>query len=210
MKKIFYLIVSMCLMLALASCADNFRKGFVYTPVDSIPEVDSTIERAGLDIERYSALFDFIDDEFSFDTYVIYADKKAVNTDIRRNACYTYFSLFGEDKVPTNFRMVFNYAKDGTPLEIDHIIFNIDGDLYKVRFDGQKEMGAATAAISYENIDLIVDDVGENLIYAISNADKVSVKVVGRMFQRIRELRKEEIEGIAYTYLYYKELGGVF
>ena len=202
MKK-FILIIFIAVLTA--SCA-NFGRDYAYTNSDNVSVEKIDTAKVTRFMYQNAVIFNYNKDDFSNDTWVV--SRIGVPKYRNRNGVYTYFSLYN-GLVPTNFRFVFQYY-DGDWLFIRQLRFNVDGEVFIVDCDCSRDNADGKI---WEWFDTSVGPgypITEELVSAIAKANKVKVKIIGNNYYTIKDLSLKEIDGIKYTYIFYKELGGVF
>lgn len=120
------------------------------------------------------------------------------------NGIYIYFQT--ENDLPSNLRFRFQYYSDDW-LFIKKAQFSIDGKAYDF-YPSDVNTDNGDGGYIWEWWDESLSSSEHELIYALANAKKAKVKLVGSQYYDIKNITQEQIIGIKRTLEYYKALGG--
>lgn len=124
-----------------------------------------------------------------------------------QNGIYCYFQT--ENNTPSNLRFRVQYYSDEW-LFFDKIQFSIDGKAYEyIPLNTETDSGDGGYIWEWfdENVSTNND---KELLKALANAKSAKMKFIGRQYYDIRNISKEQLNGIKRTIEYYKALGGNF
>lgn len=122
-----------------------------------------------------------------------------------QNGIYCYFQT--ENNIPSNLRFRVQYYSSEW-LFFDKIQFSIDGKAYEY-IPLSTETDSGDGGYIWEWFDENVSTVNDKeLLKALSNAKSAKMKFIGRQYHNIKNISKEQLNGIKRTIDYYKALGG--
>lgn len=124
-----------------------------------------------------------------------------------QNGIYCYFQT--EKNIPSNLRFRVQYYSDEW-LFFDKIQFSIDGKAYEyIPLNTETDSGDGGYIWEWfdENVSTSND---KELLKALANAKSAKMKFIGRQYYDIKNISKEQLNGIKRTIEYYKALGGNF
>lgn len=171
-------------------------------PKPTISQSKSNIDSAK--IKELKVFFREKKDEFSPDGK-IWVKPKSSPAYTNQNGIYCYFQT--ENNVPNNFRFRVQYYSDEW-LFFDKIQFSIDGKAYEyVPLTTENDSG--NGGYIWEWCDENVSESSDKeLINALANAKTAKMKFIGRQYYDVKNITKEQLNGIKRTVEYYKSLGG--
>lgn len=175
------------------------------TPLDpSISQTKSKLDSAK--IKELKPFFREKKDEFSPDGK-IWIKPKSSPIYTNQNGIYCYFQT--ENNIPNNFRFCVQYYSDEW-LFFKKIQFSIDGKAYEF-IPVYTETDSGNGGYIWEWFDEGISSKNDKeLLIALANAKTAKMKFIGRQYYEVKNISKEQINGIKRTIEYYKALGGNF
>lgn len=173
----------------------------------SKPTVQKNISKVdSAKIKELKGFFREKKDEFSPDGKT-WIKPKSSPAYTNQNGVYCYFQT--ENNIPNNLRFRVQYYSDEW-LFFSKIQFSIDGKAYEyIPMNTETDSGDGGYIWEWfdENISASSD---KELLNALANAKTAKMKFIGRQYYDVKNVTKEQINGIKRTIDYYKALGGNF
>lgn len=167
-------------------------------------EENSKIDSAK--IKELKGFFREKKDEFSPNSKT-WIKPKSSPSYINQNGIFCYFQT--ENKVPSNLRFSVQYYSDEW-LFFQKIQFSIDGNAYEyIPLNTETDSGDGGYIWEWfdENVSASNDVI---LLNALANAKTAKMKFIGRQYYDVKNITKEQLNGIKRTIDYYKALAGNF
>ena len=124
-----------------------------------------------------------------------------------QNGVYCYFQT--ENNVPGNLRFRVQYYSDEW-LFFQKIQFSIDGKAYEY-IPLSTETDSGDGGYIWEWFDESISASGDKkLLNALANAKTAKMKFIGRQYYDVKNMTKEQLNGIKRSIAFYKALGGDF
>ncbi len=144
-------------------------------------------------------------DEFSNNNKKWYEPKSAPKY-TNANGIYCYFQT--ENGIPSNLRFRVQYYADDW-LFFKKILFSVDGKAYEYT-PSNVETDSGDGGYIWEWFDEQLSSYDKDLIIALSSANEVKMKFIGRQYYNIKNLSAEQIKSIKRTLDLYHAMGGEF
>lgn len=187
------------------SSTNSFKESLEESKKQEAAELKKNIKIDSAKIKELKKFFFVKTDEFSENKLKWHKVKSAPKY-TNANGIYIYFQT--ENGVPNNLRFRLQYYSDEW-LFIKHAQFSIDGKAFEYYPSGV-ETDSGDGGYIWEWWDESLTSSEHDLIYALANAKKAKVKLIGRQYYDIKTISKEQTIGIKRTLDYYAALGGKY